>query len=277
MLLSPSNPTQPCERLDFDTLIVDRFRRTTTTTATTTITTTSVSSAIMANDQPASLLSVSWATRRSVIEHVNDGNNSSNSISTRSVAPLQVPALGQTSRQLREEHFQYYCYERDIVVDLALELARSRTGQWLSQYGDVVISNARQIAIKMFEDVLRGHSIGMTVVIALGRHAAPTAHMPGPMLATSGNVRVGEVNVVFGYRDDIQHNTVVARQLATAANEILASHRRDSLARISPRELQQIVGVLNDIVGVRLGGLRDEWETDHVDQGAAADFWSMID
>ena len=31
-----------------------------------------------------------------------------------------MPGLGQTSRQLREEHFQYYCYERDIIVDLAL-------------------------------------------------------------------------------------------------------------------------------------------------------------
>jgi hypothetical protein len=57
----------------------------------------------------------------------------------------------------------------------------------------------------------------------------------------------------------------------------MASHGRDTLARISPRELQQIVGVPNDIVGVRLGGLRNKWETDHVDQGAAADFWSMID
>jgi hypothetical protein len=34
--------------------------------------------------------------------------------------------------------------------------------------------------------------------------------------------------------------------------------------------------VLKDIVGVRLGGLGDGWETDHVDLGAAADFWSMV-
>jgi hypothetical protein len=233
--------------------------------------------AIMASNQPATLLSVSWETRRCMIEHAADSNNSSNSISTRSVAPLQVPALGKTCHQLREEHFQHFCYERDIIVDLAAELSRSQTGQWLSRYGDVVISNARQIAIKMFEYVQRGHSIGMKVVIALGRNAAPAAHMPGPMLDTSGNVRVGQVNVVFGYRDDTQHNTVVARQLATATNEFLASRGRDSLARISPRELQQIVGVLNDIVGVRLGALRDEWETDHVDLGVAVDSWSMID
>jgi hypothetical protein len=214
--------------------------------------------AIMASNQSPGLLSVSWDTRRCVIEHAAGGNNSSNSISTRSVAPMQVPALGQSSRQLREEHFQYYCYERDIIVDLAAKFARSQTAQWLSQYGDVVISNARQIAIKLFEDVLQGHSIGMTVVIALGRDAAPAAYMTGPMLTTSGNVCVGKVNVVFGYCDDTQRNTVVARQLATATNEILASHGRDSLVRISPRELQQIVGVLNDIVAVRLGGLGDE-------------------
>ena len=148
---------------------------------------------------------------------------------------MQVPAIGQSSRQLREEHFQYYCYERDIIVDLAAKFARSQTAQWLSQYGDVVISNARQIAIKLFEDVLQGHSIGMTVVIALGRDAAPAAYMTGPMLTTSGNVCVGKVNVVFGYRDDTQRNTVVARQLATATNEILASHGRVSGSHLSPR------------------------------------------
>jgi hypothetical protein len=49
------------------------------------------------------------------------------------------------------------------------------TVQLISRYGDVVISNARQIAIRLFEEVSRGHSIVMTVVIALGCEAAPAA------------------------------------------------------------------------------------------------------
>jgi hypothetical protein len=121
------------------------------------------------------LLSVPWDTRRCVFEHAADDSNSNNSISTRSVAPLQVPTLGQSSRQLREEHFQYYCYERDIIVDLAARFARSQTGRWLSQYGNVGVSNARHIVIKPFEEFLRGHSICTTVVIALEREAAPAA------------------------------------------------------------------------------------------------------
>jgi hypothetical protein len=69
----------------------------------------------------------------------------------------------------------------------------------------------------------------------------------------------------------------VARQFAAAANNILASHGRGSPNRINRDELMQLICLLNDIHGLRLSGLGDGWATNHIGDGAEADFWSIVE
>ena len=231
----------------------------------------------MASNQPADFSLLPWVSSRRVLEHVADSSNISSSINSSRALPPLLPSIGSSSRQLREEYASVHFEEMEIIVDLSTGTRRKNTGQWLAIHGDLVINNARQITIRVFEEDPQGHSLGKTVGIALGGRSVSWTHLAGTMATTSGHVRVGETHVVFSCRDTILCNTVVARQLATATNEILASHGPDPLARISLRELQQVVGVLNDIEGMRFGGLGDGWVTDHVDLGVAADFWSMFD
>jgi hypothetical protein len=138
----------------------------------------------MASNQPASLMSIPWELHRQAIKHAV-GVNGSNSISSRS-APLRVPALALSSRQLREEYFQYYCCERDIIVDLTGRFERTRTERWLSQQGGITIRQARHIVINLFEEDPQGHINRRMFVIAVDRVAAPMVHMSSTMLATSG-------------------------------------------------------------------------------------------
>jgi hypothetical protein len=117
---------------------------------------------------------------------------------------------------------------------------------------------------------------------------------------SAGTARRGNVHVVFdslrgslhqvpgnpyGYPHEIAassdewrlNNTEVAKKMAAAINNILISHGPNQRARITACEFKKLICVLDDIHGIKLDGFGKSLRSRHIDAGAAADFWAMVE
>ena len=73
------------------------------------------------------------------------------------------------------------------------------------------------------------------------------------------------------------HNTKVAREIAIFITSILVSHGPYSPLRITARELKSVICKLDDIHGIKLNGFGERLPYRHVNTGAAAQFWAMVE
>jgi hypothetical protein len=114
--------------------------------------------------------------------------------------------------------------------------------------------------------------------------------------SSSGSARQDNVHVVFDSLRGSLHisreharqtagslkqwrlnNKNVAKKMAAAINDILISHGPNQRARITACEFKKLICVLDGIHGIKLDGFGKSLRWRHIDAGAAADFWAMVE
>jgi len=73
------------------------------------------------------------------------------------------------------------------------------------------------------------------------------------------------------------HNATVAMKIAAAIDRMIRSHDPGQLPYITVSELVQVIGLLDDVHGIMLSGFGDDLVSCHIDAGAVAEFWTMVE
>jgi hypothetical protein len=156
----------------------------------------------------------------------------------------------------REIHI-YVCDDGNDGADYFQNAAlRFTLGRGLVDYSSPSAGSALKGNVHVSFDSMRGSRIQLS---ADGSH-----HLLAHQLATR-------------HRKWTHHNATVAMKIATAINKMLRSHDPAYLPYITASELVQVIGLLDDIHKIKLNDFGDELVSRHIDAGAAAEFWAMVE
>ena len=202
-----------------------------------------------------------------------------------------LPSLAQVP-EVRREFLPVYVGERSVDFLLFHHHEREHAARHLAAHAGSIITNARQICIYVNDDGIGGEEKVHDSMLrfTLGPHSVDWA------FPSAGSHRIDNVHVVFdslrgsrpGDWDDAlesavrnkrrqRHNARVARRIAAAINRMLISHGSGSPLHITRRELMRLLGLLDDIHGIKLHGFGDGLGSRHIDRSAAAQFWTMVE
>jgi len=194
---------------------------------------------------------------------------------------------------LRAEFIPVYVSHQTVEFDLAIQYDRKHVHSYLRAYDRSITRNATEIHIFVNDDghdYMRIHDAGLR--FALGGRSVDWSS------GSAGASRIGNVHVVFdsmrgclsisrehadqmaaGSNEWRIHNTKVAKKMAAAINDILISHGPNQPPRITTRELKKLICLLDDIHGIKLNGFGNSkiLRYRHIDAGAAADFWALVE
>jgi hypothetical protein len=193
---------------------------------------------------------------------------------------------------LHDGYLRVHLEERSYDLDLVHQDSRVSAAAHLGDYGNSIVSNATKIHIFVNDDgndradYFQNAALRFTLGPRLVDYSFPSA----------GSARKGHVHVVF---DSLRgskprdydhahrlatrnkkwgrHNVKVAMTIAAAINTILRSHGANQPHHITASELMQVIGLLDDIHGVKLNGFGYELVSRHIDDGAATEFWDMVE
>jgi hypothetical protein len=194
---------------------------------------------------------------------------------------------------LRAEFIPVYVNHQTVEFDLAIQYDRKHVHSYLRAYDRSIVRNATEIHIFVNDDgqdFMRIHDAGLR--FALGGRSVDRSS------GSAGASRIGNVHVVFDSmrgcpsisREHAEQmaagsnewrivNTKVAERMAAAINDILISHGPNQPPRLTARELRKLVCLLDDIHGIKLKGFGSSKRLlyRHIDAGAAADFWALVE
>lgn len=192
---------------------------------------------------------------------------------------------------LRAEFLSAYGDQHSFDLDLWTHDCRKRAAYHLADFDLSVARNATEIHIYVNDD---GNDFDRyqdaALRFALGGRSADWS------TPSAGAARKGLVHVVFdslrgsmpesrdhafeiaASSDKWQlHNTEVAKEMAAAIDKILFSHGHHVPPRLTALELRKLICKLDDIHGIKLNGFGERLPYRHVNTGAAAQFWAMVE
>lgn len=201
-----------------------------------------------------------------------------------------LPSLAYVP-DLRADFLPSCVDQHSFDLDLWTHDDRKRTACHLADFDHSIVRNATEIHIYVNDDGKDfDRNQDAALRFALGGRSVDWS------TPSAGAARKGLVHVVFDSlrgsmpesRDHALeitassdkwrlHNTEVAKTMVAAINSIVFSHGPHLSLRITARELRKMICLLDDIHGIKLNGFGKRLPYRHMNTGAVADFWNMVE